>query len=172
MGCKPTTVRKVTKLSKHQLITPSLASRECGFSVASDLAKIDLHLWKRPEAARGSHSRDASANLLVLKPMDAFRVAVVQTHGCRVHTRIAKATRAARFPKQLLSLYFIPSTLYLNRHVHMALGVVAGTYQRARFYVFQPAGQAFFAVVGKQIGMNIFGYAQVHFGGLQVLAEG
>jgi len=59
----------------------------------------------------------------------------------------------------------------LNRHVHVALGVVRRAHQRAALHVFQAPRQPFLAVAGEGVGVNELGHFEVALGGLQVLTQ-
>jgi hypothetical protein len=52
------------------------------------------------------------------------------------------------------------------------LCVVTRAYQRAAFDVQQAACQPFLAVLGEEVGVDVLGYLEVHFGGLEVLPYG
>ena len=50
--------------------------------------------------------------------------------------------------------------------------MIAGAHQRAAFHIFQAFLQTHFPVFGKNIGVYELCYGNVHFSGLQVLANG
>lgn len=56
--------------------------------------------------------------------------------------------------------------------VHVSLGMVGGTHQRAALDIFEAFLQADGFIFGKLIRMNILGYFQMHTCRLQVLTDG